>query len=172
VVSGIGHETDYTLADFAADLRAPTPSAAAEIVVRDTSELKETLAAYRSFLDRELSGATDRLGQRIERLRTALSPGAFLRDVMMRSQQVDENTVRLKSSLELHLAGFAGKVERLDGKLAAMNPRGVLNRGYAVVTRSRDSRILTDAAAVAPGEHILVDLARGNLTAEVEGTSG
>jgi exodeoxyribonuclease VII large subunit len=172
VVSAVGHETDVTLADFAADLRAPTPSAAAELVVPDTSVLLKKIESYRSTMQRELTGMTERFGQRLDKVRYTLNPARFQRDIMVRGQRVDENALLLRHAFDRLLTNGERIADHLAGKLSALNPRGVLNRGYAIVSRDLDRKILTNAAEVTSGDRIMVDLAHGTIHATVEGTNG
>ena len=165
VVSCVGHETDWTIADFVADLRAPTPSAAAELVVQEKAALRDRVA--------ELSDAmTQSLRDRIEALARRLAYAAahpMLQDPRriweQRVQRVDELAGRLPEAarrllerLELRLAGTAG---RLD----AISPLKVLGRGYAIATS--DGKVLTKKNQVKKGDAVRVRLHEGELSCEV-----
>jgi exodeoxyribonuclease VII large subunit len=143
VVSAVGHEQDEPLCDLAADVRAPTPTAAARLVVPDLDELRAGLGRARQRLaagaQRALERDRGRLGRSRERLTAA--PGLFFE--------------RRRAALD-----------RAAARLLALSPRATLARGYAIV-RTADG-VLRDAAAVAEGGRIDVELARGTLGARVE----
>ncbi len=210
VISAVGHETDFTIADFAADVRAPTPSAAAELVVPVAADLAAELQVLGRRAGRavgsDIRGA--RLG--IERLRARL--GEPRRLVDQRRQALDDLAGRAAQGLRAGLgrwqgalraletrlsrahpqrriadqraalsscerrlcAGFAAAVERrrralaaLAGKVEALSPLKVLDRGYSL-TRGPDGRLLTSAAQVATGDRVTVTLREGDLRAQVE----
>lgn len=191
VISAVGHETDFTICDFVADLRAPTPSAAAELVVGRKEEFVEALtqarralaralrqawlearqrftAAAGSYVFREPGAAAKVYRQRVERLamqsRLLLERG--LRDTQ---QRVDDLGVRLQHSVQLRAATRAERLRSLGRQLAAYNPQGVLNRGYSIARRA-DGRILRSHGDVTPGERIVTRLACGSITSEVKET--
>jgi len=168
IISAVGHETDFTLADFAADLRAPTPSAAAELAVRDSVELKETVRGLSDALGRGVLGTVDRLSQRVDLVVSGFSPGRFIQNLELKSQRIDEYSVRMRSALLETLSASEKKAEGLMGKLQAMNPRSVLDRGYSIVYREEDDRIVDDTALVSGDERIRVELANGTFKARVE----
>jgi len=167
IVTGIGHEIDFTIADFVADLRAPTPSGAAELVVPDgaawrtrLTQLHERfLAAMRRTLAVENAALT-----RLQRRLTASHPGMRLQAM---AQRLDELEGRLQFVLQARLAREQTRLQSLARALQAVSPLATLERGFAVVTRSRDGELVTSAAQVAPDERIDVRLASGRLTASV-----
>jgi exodeoxyribonuclease VII large subunit len=168
VVSGVGHEVDFTLADFAADLRAPTPSAAAEQVtpltaddlragVRDAAQRLD-LAAESALVERRR--VLDGIGESLRRL----SPQAMVDNAR---QRIDALLGRAGRAVH---GGLRLRRERLVGvqkTLHAMNPQATLARGYAIV-RGPDGVVLRRAADVSPGQHIDVRLLVGRLRARVE----
>ncbi|HEX2172970.1 MAG TPA: exodeoxyribonuclease VII large subunit, partial [Dehalococcoidia bacterium] len=169
VVSAIGHETDYTIADFVADYRAPTPSAAAEAIVPDARSLWQQVVGARHALDlamdRRLSDHRAGLRQLGRRLRSALPDPAQQRRVL----------ALLGQKLELALANrLIREDQRLETRLAqleALSPLRTLDRGYAVVTaKGHAGGPLRDPAATRPGEPLTIQLSRGSLTAEVSGS--
>lgn len=168
VISAVGHETDFTLADLAADLRAPTPSAAAEIAVRDSSELTQIIEGSRNRLKQDILVRVDDLALRVDAVRRNLSPERFLQNLMLRGQRVDELTLRMKNAGMIALAGWEALLEKLSGRLHALNPSAVLTRGYAIVFREADGRIVTDSGMALPGAGIRVELAKGALRATVK----
>jgi len=167
VVTGIGHETDVTISDMVADHRAPTPSAAAELVVPDRSEIAARLAVARNALGSlamsQLSakrGSVEGLGLRIQRGGPDVDTLRIRIDELLKSAQT-----HLKHDLAVKTERFAG----LRQGLASLSPRETLRRGYAIVQRldSGDGEVVTDAARVAPGDRLDVTLDRGWLEAEV-----
>jgi exodeoxyribonuclease VII large subunit len=168
VVSGVGHETDTTIIDYVADVRAPTPSAAAEIVSPDVAELADAAAGLRAAMDAallrqieraqgELHGLGRRLAQR--------SPAARL----LRDRQTLDELLRRAYAALAHDAAL--KRARLDGalnQLAALSPLATLGRGYAVVRRAADGRVVTDPAQLAPGQAVDITVRDGSFAARVQ----
>ena len=190
VITGIGHETDFTIADFVADLRAPTPSAAAELVIKSKEELKERLRALEAKLAHHLRYQVLHARQRLTELLAAR--GWRQLDTLLREQiqRADELATRLRQSLRdgisesrqrwalatARLVSFdlRGALERerlrlraLTGQLNQLSPMKVLDRGYAIVF-DEQGRVVKSAAAVRLGDPIQVQLARGRLHAEVK----
>ncbi|MFC1528986.1 exodeoxyribonuclease VII large subunit [Candidatus Latescibacterota bacterium] len=172
VISAVGHETDFTLADFAADLRAPTPSAAAELAVSDSGELLAVIAGYRKILGQGVQAKVEELSQRVVMVKKGLSPDRFLQFLMLKSQVVDELSLRIKSACTGVIADREKTLERLGGKLNAMNPGSVLSRGYSIVYRELDKRVVTDRKMVEEGDFVSVELARGGFRAQVTPEGG
>ena len=210
VISAVGHEIDFTIADFVADMRAPTPTAAAQLVVPSMRELKDRVATCGAALvtatERELAGmreTVDDLGERIrhpgsviaearelvEGVRAELD-GAVesrieecrrtIRELRLRLRSPDTmvRTMRLRTgrlAVDLVQTGASAFEKRrrlvgaLAGRLDALSPLKVLDRGYAVVINQRDSRAVLDAATVKFGEELEIRLAKGRLTARTIG---
>lgn len=168
VISAVGHETDITLADFAADLRAPTPSAAAELAVRDSAELLQRIGGFRNRLRQGMLARVDDLSMRAGAVKRGLSDERFSRQIAFRGQRVDELAMRLKNAFSLSLSTRETTLETLKGRLSALNPSAVLTRGYAIVYRDRDGRIVTGGGMVGIGDGIRVALAEGSLRATVD----
>ena len=167
IISAVGHEIDFTIADYAADLRAPTPSAAAEIVASDRDSLLVQLDRLGTRLGR---GALKGLRMRGDRVMLLARSGAFRRPLDLyrrRSQDVDALADRLETAGGSALARAAMRLEGAGGKLNALSPLAVLQRGYAIV-RGPAGTIVRRASQVAAGERIDVRLADGSLGAQVE----
>jgi exodeoxyribonuclease VII large subunit len=168
LISGVGHETDFTLADFAADLRAPTPSAAAELATPNRLEL---LASLRDLTER-LAGALQSaarerrwaLAERTAALR-GLSPRAQLANSR---QRLDDLTLRAATVLRHQLEISRHRVGGLNHQLAALNPLAILQRGYAVVTRAGATEVIRSPNQVAPGEQLDVRVSEGQFGVIVE----
>jgi exodeoxyribonuclease VII large subunit len=172
VVTGIGHETDFTIADFVADRRAPTPSGAAELVTPDTggwlAQLARLGARFAAAMQRHVVEDGRRLAHLRHRLERA-HPGARL---LQSSQKLDDLEQRLLRAWRERLQRATVRVELAARALQAVSPLATLARGFAVVTRARDGALVTDAAGVAEGEEIDARLVRGSLRARVLARSG
>jgi exodeoxyribonuclease VII large subunit len=169
IVTGIGHEIDFTIADFVADVRAPTPSGAAELVAPDGSAWLHRLAAlasrFAAGMRRALSEERTRLGALRHRLQQA-HPGAKLQQY---SQRLDELDTRLRLALDTRIAHHTARLESTARALQAVSPLSTLGRGFAVITRSADGTLITSAEQLAIGEPFDAQLAHGHLHATVLG---
>lgn len=167
VISGVGHETDFTLADLAADLRAPTPTGAAALAVPDRRELADQLPKLRSRLH---SGMTVRVeGERrqvaqFRRLLNRLSPEVQL---TTRRQQIDDRSRLLAKAMRHSLTTRRTLVGGLRARLNSLDPDAVLSRGYAVLQTSATGDVITSVAQVAPGASIRARVADGEFEATV-----
>jgi exodeoxyribonuclease VII large subunit len=164
IITGVGHETDFTLADFAADLRAPTPTAAAVLATPDVRDLQDVLesSTYRLNLMFQsiLDGQHDRqktLQNRLERV----SPAWRIQSDRQRLDESEEHAARaLRHLLDLHRTRRQG----LDDRLQALNPAAVLRRGYAIVSRE-DGSLVRSVQQVAIDEKLRIRLADGEIDA-------
>ncbi len=214
LISAVGHETDFTICDFVADLRAPTPSAAAEIVIRSQQELQETVFALRERLRRaaqfqllsarqrltpleknrvfaRMEDAISRRQQRVDDLRFRLASlmrtrlaGASSRldlgisrlrqrdlrqQLRMREQELLSRMEALSSSIQRSLLRQRSRVEQASGKLAALSPVAILERGYSLIFDQRGV-LVNDSTQLNPGDPIRARLSRGEVIARVEST--
>ncbi|MDY6874133.1 MAG: exodeoxyribonuclease VII large subunit [Chloroflexota bacterium] len=167
IISGVGHETDFTLTDFAADRRAPTPTAAAEVATPDRLELLATIA--------ELSNRqTARLRERLTDLRwetgqltNTLSQQSPAHRVDTYRQRLDEITLRLEKGIQVRLDRTRLQLDHAVRSLQSLNPAAVLNRGYAIVTRTADGSLVRQAEQVKEDESIHIRVSQGSLDARV-----
>ncbi|HVB47433.1 MAG TPA: exodeoxyribonuclease VII large subunit [Burkholderiales bacterium] len=186
VVVGVGHETDFTIADFAADRRAPTPTAAAEVVSPPRAELLARVADLAGRAARETRRrieyamqAVDALARRLvhpaERLRashrlleqlTARLATAMAHRLEAAHFRLGAAAPRLGHALARRVEGTAGRLERLRASLASLDPSAVLARGYSL-TRNARGELLRDPEHVAEGERLTTTLARGWIESEV-----
>jgi exodeoxyribonuclease VII large subunit len=166
VISGVGHETDTTIADMVADRRAPTPSAAAELAVPDRLELAAGLAASRQALTTAAAGQLRRGRDAVARLQPRLAGG--LPDVDGLRLQVDDLLYGAARHLRRDVSARSERAESLSMRLEALSPRETLRRGYAAVHRGVDGpQVVSDSNELEPGDLVRVTLARGGFGAEV-----
>lgn len=166
VISAVGHETDYTIADFAADLRAPTPSAAAEMVVEREDTIREGIRSLEARLVRSVKQTLELARSRIrESVRLIGDPRKRLEQY---SQRMDELLHRMALELRHRLrrdrASLAASISGLDH----LNPLGILSRGYSITRKLPAGAILKNAADVRPGDLIGTRLQVGEVLSRVE----
>ena len=216
VISAVGHETDYTIADFVADVRAPTPSAAAEIVIAGKDEFCSRIDRLRDRLRGAARGRVQTLSRRVHAIDGRPAFAGFPRGVAMRARDASELThalgrvlrdrvsirARRLQQLERQLQAFdagrrlasirtrlvaaeerlrgsaasrrdraSARLQAVAGRLDSLSPLAVLARGYAVAWNADRTRVLRDAASLAPGDEIAVTLSRGEIGAKVTKTS-
>jgi exodeoxyribonuclease VII large subunit len=168
IITGIGHETDFTLADFAADLRAPTPSAAAELAVPDQADMRQQLAAQQLYLRRQMTNWLNEQRRSVQILNRALShlsPQATLNN---NRQRVDHLTGRLDQAMTRLLERRRNQFLLAQARLTAVSPLATLARGYAIV-RQQDGGYIHSVHQVEPGDPLQVQLNDGQFTAIVKG---
>lgn len=143
IISGVGHETDFTLCDFAADLRAPTPTAAAELATQTTlDDLRFQLSAYQSRLTDLTSNLLADHEALISSLATRLKYVSPERRIQSEFQRFDELSRRAFSALNHRIQLQSARVDGISKRLNALNPAGILARGYAIITRKSDGKIV------------------------------
>lgn len=167
VVSGVGHEVDVSIADLAADVRAPTPSAAAELALPDRAALAAALGREQQRLGRAAAALLERLGLRLDHQREALrahAPSARLEAQRARFQAAARTLERaVATRLAAANAALAGAAGRLD----ALSPLAVLGRGYGLVRRARDGAIVRRADQLVPGDPLDIRVAEAEVAATV-----
>lgn len=163
VVTGVGHEIDFTMVDFVADQRAPTPSAAAEIATPNLDDLRYNTRALTTALDSlMMARLADLKGQVIVTSRTLghLSPVGRIRTLRQRVDDLTERAGTAQSALlRLHRERLTGQARALE----AANPAAILKRGYAIVRRSSDSTPVTRAADAAPDTTLTIQFHDGEI---------
>ena len=165
VIVGVGHETDFTIADFAADQRAPTPTAAAEMVSPPRAELLARVAATAVRASREAHRRIEYAMQSVDGLaRRLVHPAERIRTSRMLVSQLG---ARLAAAAGRYLDAAHYRVERLRAGLAGLDPNAVLARGYSI-TRNAAGEVLHDAARVSEGERLVTTLHRGWVESEAK----
>ncbi len=163
-ISGVGHETDFTIADFVADVRAPTPTAAAELVSPDRQAMLYQLTSLQQRLTRQINDAINLRAQALDYLaRRLLSP---LQQVKQKMSQVAQLQQRLASAFNQQLQTQQQHVLRLSNSLKQLNPHAVLERGYAFV-QSASGVLVTDSAKLAKNEIVKITFAKGDVNAQI-----
>lgn len=167
VISGVGHETDFTLTDFAADFRSPTPTAAAEIA---TPDLVELLAAINEIRERHTVLINDKLSNlhwEHEQLQNDLERYSPAHRIDTYRQRLDEIIYRLKRTINTNLERKKLQLENYQQSLRGLNPNAVLQRGFAIVTRHIDGVVVKKADQVHPNDGIHIKVSRGAMDARI-----
>ncbi len=168
IISAVGHETDTTIADFAADLRAPTPSAAAELAVCEFSRLEEKMEEYATALYRGMMGRCDRYRRRAEMLGALLrggSPAGRLKQNRMYLMRLEE---RLQASMRRQLDGKRHILALYTEKLRGLSPLDKLSQGFSWVT-DEHGRGIRDVDQTREGQLLVIHMKNGIVHAKVEG---
>ena len=169
VISAVGHEPDVTIADFVADLRAATPSNAAELAVPDQNEVYAALLGSKQRLEQTMRQRLLRSRQQLERLgksRMLTDPKAYVQDKRV---LLDYQSRRMSQAMANLLAGKRGKTGQLAAALDAMSPLKVLGRGYAIAQKA-DGGIIAHISDAVPGERFRLRVSDGELPCRVEET--
>ncbi len=167
IISGVGHEVDFTIADFVADLRAPTPSAAAELAVPDVSELAPALASLQAELTAVMEARIEQARWQVQALLrnlAHLSPRSRLDNDRQRTDNLLE---RLDGAMHLRLERARNRLELAQARLTGVGPLATLSRGYAIVRRP-DGRIIRSVQEVAAGDDLAVQVADGEFGVAVK----
>ena len=162
VISAVGHEPDVTIADFVADLRAATPSNAAELAVPDRREVRAALEADRDRLTAAVRGRLDRERRVLDRLassRAMTEPASYFKDKRL---LLDYQSGRLVRAMERLTGGRRERLSSLAAALDAMSPLKVLGRGYAIARRA-DGKVISSVRDTAPGEKFRLRVSDGEL---------
>ncbi len=168
VISAVGHEVDFTISDFVADLRAPTPSAAAELAVPDRMDLLNHVKNLKKNMTEMCLG---KIQYERDHLKALTSSYFFMRTpdlIKENRQRIDElvHTMQLTSQHQITI--FFEQVKRLQKQLQTLSPDSILKRGYSVCKRMRDDAIIKDANELEKKEHISVQFYKGRIRGIVE----
>lgn len=162
VVSAVGHETDYTLCDMAADLRAPTPSAAAELVVREKKAVLDALEARKAALAQALMDVLDAHERRLEAASAQLKAYPLRMKLDRVRERIDGQLALMRSGVEAVLKSNAMRLAQYQDRLDSLNPKNVLARGYALVYS--DGLVITSSRAAA--QRMEIEFADGRMAVE------
>ena len=168
IVSGVGHETDYTIADYVADIRAPTPSAAAEITVPDRLELKDRIQSLNDII---VSATMECLSQKRDKLQYTFD--------RMKAPDLSRPRQRIDDIFRATSKHMAGSVTLMRSQLNAnitqmnsLNPLGTLKRGYAIIQKASSGKIVSLTGDVRSGEGLVMQVSDGQIKGKVTGKSG
>ncbi|MGH1363172.1 MAG: exodeoxyribonuclease VII large subunit [Calditrichia bacterium] len=166
IISAVGHEVDYSIADFVADLRAPTPSAAAELAVKDQREIRGQLAYYQEKYFSLLNRSIAERRHRVNNLRNSHALRRITDILYQRIQHLDELERQLTFTMRYKHQYFQRETLNLQKRLQAANPEAILSRGYSIVSRKKKAMLNTKG--LKPKETVHVRLSKGEFTAEVK----
>lgn len=167
VISAVGHEPDVTISDYVADLRASTPSNAAELAVPDQAELRAALDAMKLRMARAMQGKIERQRQKLERLKSSRVLRSMKAPIDERRMVLDHLQQRLNQSAALKISRSRGAVAQLRAGLDAMSPLNVLTRGYAMA--SKENYVVTSVQQVDRGDLLSVRVSDGSISCQVLG---
>jgi len=168
VISAVGHEIDFSISDFVADLRAPTPSAAAELAVPDRNELLNRIGQYRKTMF-EISASL--IQNQRDRLKSLTGSYSFLKTpdlVRQYQQRLDELIHSMHLTLNHQFNLVSQKLTSLSHRLQALAPQSVLKRGYSICYRAEDNKIVREASLLQVEDKIKVQFYKGRIAGNVE----
>ncbi len=169
IISAVGHETDYTIADFVADVRAPTPSAAAELAVPERSELKKYVISLSSRMEQAAIHFISDKYHHLDYLYSRIEPERFAEILRRDMQRVDELRSRMEFGLRKIIESKEASLSGLAGRLNAISPLNTLGRGYCIALRSRDHSIVGRIGDVSPDEYLDIRVIDGTVECKVTG---
>jgi exodeoxyribonuclease VII large subunit len=167
-ISAIGHEIDVTLADLAADVRALTPSEAAERVAPSTEDVTESVRSLGMRLNTSMAMRVAHLRSRLDALATRPAFSRPTEGVRLRERRADELSLRLHAAAKSLLRDRQSALATVAGKLETLSPLSVLGRGYSLTYKADDQRLIAAAADVRPGERIVTRFGQGTAVSVVE----
>ena len=167
VISGIGHEIDFTIVDFVADLRAPTPSAAAELATPNRDDLLLDIDRLRNGLASALGDTLSERTRELGRLQSALRFTTPLKTVQHERRRIEEKREQLARAQRLQIQRWRERLPHAAKALEAAHPRRILARGYALV-RDEAGAVIRAAAQVSENQRLIVELARDQLKVRVD----
>jgi len=168
IISAVGHEIDFSISDFVADVRAATPSAAAELAVPASNEVKRHLMNLTHRMQLHLRGVVQDYRQRLLRVQSSYGFRQPLEVVRQRSQLLDELQRRVEAAMKNRLAFFRRDLESLHHRLQALSHENILRRGFSLVFRERDGKLIRDASDLKKDERVKMQFAVGTAKASVE----
>ena len=170
VITGIGHETDFTIADFTADLRAPTPSAAAELALPDKKALLQEMTVLKNNLHTSFKKMFIKWQERIIDLKSRLkTPQTIIYDNRFRLEDYES---RLNNIIRQYIQKNRDKFFYLSDKLNFLNPESILKRGYSITRFVSDKKVIVNSNRVKQNDRIEVILSKGSLITKVEEVNG
>ena len=166
IVSAVGHETDFTIADFVADLRAPTPSAAAELVVSDIYDVKNTLDIYENRLKILLKRKTEVMRLRFEKVMASKVYKDPLKNINDKYLEVDRFAKLIENFGVLKIQKVKGDFSKLVAKLDTLSPLKTLSRGYSIT--EKNGNVVTSAKELVQGDELRLRFIDGEKEAVIK----
>jgi exodeoxyribonuclease VII large subunit len=163
-ISGVGHETDFTIADFAADRRAPTPTAAAEIASPDRAALLGKVIQQQQRMQRQMRVGLNQRMQQLDYLARRLLPP--MQQVAHKAGHLDQLNLRLQAAISRLLQQQSQHLMRLEQNLSHLSPHGVLNRGYALA-QTTDGQIVRTTSQLSAGQTVQLTFGQGQADADI-----
>lgn len=167
IISGVGHETDFTVCDFVADVRASTPSAAAELAVPDRQELMSYYFKQKQYISAMLDRKIKTVQLRLENQQRRMSASSPKLKAEQLEKQLSAKSEKLTRFMNIYISDKENKLIAAKGKLDGLNPLNVLNRGYAIA--EKDEKIITSSKQLKDGDDFTVILSDGKINAKVCG---
>jgi exodeoxyribonuclease VII large subunit len=167
-VSAVGHEIDVTLADLVADVRALTPTEAAERIVPSSADVAAMVGMYSDRLRRTLQLQVANYRQRLDALDSRPALSRPLDAVHNLSRAVDDLSTRLHTAMRIYCRDQQGRLTAVSGKLNSLSPLAVLGRGYSITQDGKTGRLIIESAQLKVGQLIRTRLAVGSLLSRVE----
>ena len=168
VISGVGHETDFTIADFVADLRAPTPTGAAELATPITKEeLRAALQGAEAQLTELINRQLEDLKQALQLAQSELRRTSPRLRILNNIQRLDELQGRLERAIQQQLQRKQNNLANASDRLASLNPQAVLKRGYAIITDQATGQIISHTRQAVPWQPVWLQVQDGSIPAQI-----
>lgn len=168
IVTGVGHETDTTIVDYVADVRAPTPSAAAELAVPEHDALVFAIKHFKQRMDEALTQKLDDARTRLNYSTAILQQHAPESRIALARQQVDDMVQRASTHMQNQLQLASTRLQGTSARLQTLNPLATLQRGYAMVRRAEDGTVVSNISQARVGDMLVLTLSDGNIRVEVK----
>ena len=168
VISAVGHVIDFTISDFVADFRAPTPSAAAELVIPKKEDLKRLIDTATARLNNVIAGTISTLKERLLSLQGAYVLRQPLNYIIQQEQRIDDLRKDMSVRIDHVVAMYGEKHSRIDAKLEAFNPTKILQRGYSITIKMPGGTVLKEVSALRKGDIVETRLGKGKFKSKVE----
>ncbi|MCP4179558.1 MAG: exodeoxyribonuclease VII large subunit [bacterium] len=162
IISAVGHEIDFTISDFVADLRVATPSAAAELVIAKQDELKQLISNLNNKLKSNVELFIERYKRRLDKASHSYVFSDPKRMLYDRQQIIDEMSLKINHLIDIKIERDKNRLNSLNSKLSTLSPKSVLNRGYSILTDKRTNKVIT-SPDIAPKTIINALLMKGNV---------
>lgn len=165
VISAVGHETDFTICDFVSDLRAPTPSAAAELAVPDKDELISHYNSQRQYLNSIFDNKLSKLSKNLSDIKTSLSKYSPEKTISLFDVRLNNLSERAKNIVNQEFINYSEKTKKLGAKLEALNPVSVLQRGYSIA--EKDGKMINSIKEIKIDDEITLTFKDGKVITKV-----